>query len=74
MNNVALKLKLSLTCSNCSKMFKNPIELPCKHIMCEEHLIEKEAIKQNRIKCFNCKQEFDVKGNEFRKIILPSNN
>jgi len=58
------KVKLSLTCSNCSKIFKNPIELPCEHLVCKEHLME--MVKQNRIKCAECKQEFEVKGNELK--------
>ena len=66
MNGVISKVKLVLTCSNCSKIFKNPIELPCKHSIFDEHLIEMEAVKRNRIKCAKCKQEFQVKENEFK--------
>jgi len=29
--------------------------------------MEKEIIKQNRIKRFKCKQEFEFKGNEFKE-------
>ena len=47
------RLKTSLTCSYCSKIFKDPIELPCKHNLCKGHLIEKSVIKQNRIKYIN---------------------
>ena len=64
------KLKLTLTCSYCSKIFKNPIELPCKHSVCKEHLIEKDAQKSNKIKCAECKQEFQVKDNEFKSSHL----
>jgi len=66
MNGLASKWKLSLTCSNCTKLFKNPIELPCKHNICEEHLMENEAVKQNTIKCVKCQEEFDIKGNDFK--------
>ena len=66
MNDVAINLKLSLTCSYCSKILKCPIKLPCKDLICQEHLHEKEVVKQNKIKCLNCKQEFQVKDNEFR--------
>ena len=66
MNRIALKEKLCLKCSNCSKLFRDPIELPCKHNVCREHLTEKEALKQNNIKCFKCKEEFVVKGNKFK--------
>jgi hypothetical protein len=62
------KLKLSLTCSYCSKIFKNPVELPCKHSVCKEHLIDKDVQKQNKIKCVECKQEYQVKDNEFKSV------
>ena len=68
MSEVALKVKKSLTCLNCSKIFRDPIELPCKHNICKEHLVEKEVLKQNKIKCFKCKQAFEVNGNEFKSI------
>ena len=60
--------KSSLTCSYCSKILKDPIELPCKHNVCSEHLVEKDVVKQNRIKCVECKQDFQVKDNEFKPI------
>jgi hypothetical protein len=60
------RLKTSLTCSYCSKIFKDPIELPCKHNLCKGHLIEKSVIKQNRIKCVKCKQSFKVRDNDFK--------
>jgi hypothetical protein len=53
-------LNSALTCSYCSKIFKDPIELPCKDNLCKEHLVEKD-----RIICGECKQEFQVKDNEF---------
>ena len=55
--------KSSLTCSYCSKIFKNPVELPCKHSVCKEHLLEKDVQKLGIIKCVECKQEFQVKMN-----------
>jgi hypothetical protein len=58
--------KSSLTCSYCSKIFKDPIELPCKHHLCSQHLTEKDVVKENRIKCAKCKQDFEVKDNEFK--------
>ena len=45
---------------------KDPIELSCDDSICREHLSERDVIKQNRIKCKKCKQEFEVKENEFR--------
>ena len=66
MNEVAIKLKQSLTCSNCSKIFKDPIELPCEDLICKEHLNDKEVLKQNKIKCCKCKLEFKVKDKKFK--------
>jgi len=62
------RLKSTLTCSYCSKIFHDPIELPCKHNLCEEHLFEKDVSKQNRIKCVECKRDFEVKDNDFKTI------
>ena len=55
--------KSSLTCSYCWKIFKDPIELPCGHNLCKEHLVEKG---ENKIKCIECKSEFKVRDNDFR--------
>ena len=65
MNSIS-KLKSSLTCSQCSKILNEPIELPCEHLICQVHLKEKKVIQKNKIKCLTCKREFDVKRNEFR--------
>jgi len=62
------KLKLTLTCSYCSKIFKTPVELPCNHSVCKEHLAENDVKKQNIIKCVECKQEFQVHDNEFKSV------
>jgi hypothetical protein len=64
------KLKITLTCSYCSKIFKNPVELPCNHNVCKEHLIDKDVQKQNKIKCAECELEFQVKDNEFKSFEL----
>jgi hypothetical protein len=58
--------KSKLTCSYCSKIYKDPIELPCDDSICLEHLSEKEVCKNNRIKCKKCNEEFGVKNNEFK--------
>jgi hypothetical protein len=58
--------KSSLTCSYCSKIFQDPIEQPCSHNLCKGHLSEKNVVKHNRIKCIKCKQDFQVKDNEFK--------
>ncbi len=58
--------KSTLTCSYCSEIFKDPIELPCSHNLCKAHLTEKDIVKENKIKCVECKQDFEVKNNEFK--------
>ena len=58
--------KSTLTCSYCTKFFQDPIELPCNHNLCKEHLGEKDVVKQNRIECAQCKQDFQIKDNQFR--------
>ena len=67
------RFKSSFACSYCSKILLNPIELPCSHNLCMGHLTEKDVVKQNRIKCAECKQDFEVKGNEFKLNSLPKN-
>jgi hypothetical protein len=61
-----LKLKSQLTCSYCSKIFKDPIELPCDDSICREHLSERDVVKANKIKCKECNQDFQVKDNRFK--------
>jgi hypothetical protein len=60
--------KSTLTCSYCSQILKDPIELPCKHRLCKQHLVENSVTKENRIKCIKCKQDFEIKGNDFKTI------
>ncbi len=61
-----LKSKLHLTNSYCWKIFQDPILLPCNHSICREHLSEKDLVKENKIKCNECKLEFQVRENEFK--------
>ncbi len=60
-----LTLKSHLICSYCSKIVKEPIELPCEDSICREHLSERNVVKENSIKCKKCKQEFGVRDNQF---------
>jgi hypothetical protein len=60
------KLKLNLTCSYCSKIFKDPIELPCEENICREHLSEQDVVKENKLECKDCKQVYQVKDTEFK--------
>jgi hypothetical protein len=58
--------KPHLTCSYCSKIYKDPIDLPCGHSICREHLSQRDILKVNKIKCKKCSDEFAVKENEFK--------
>ena len=40
--------------------------LPCDDSICREHLSESDVINENRIKCKECSEEFQVKCDEFR--------
>jgi len=64
------RLKSTLTCSHCSKIFKDPIELPCKHNLCKRHLTEKSTTnKSKKMKCGDCKQDFEIiKDTDFKTI------
>jgi hypothetical protein len=67
---IQMSLKSILTCSLCSKIFKDPVELPCQDFICREHLFAKDVQKQNKIKCVECKKEFPVKNEEFKSVKL----
>jgi hypothetical protein len=58
--------KSQLTCSYCSRIFKNPIILPCDDSICRQHLSERDVVKQNRIKCAKCNEVFQVRNNQFK--------
>ena len=60
-----LKLKSQLTCSYCSRIFRDPILLPCGDSICRDHLKDRDVVKANRIKCKKCNDEFQIKDNEF---------
>jgi hypothetical protein len=68
MRDVTSKFKSSLTCSYCSKIFKEPIELPCDDYVCEEHLTETNVVKQNKIECATCKKSFEINGETFKSV------
>ena len=38
--------KPQFTCSYCSRIFHDPIELPCSHNLCRQHLTENNVIKE----------------------------
>ncbi len=58
-------LKSKLTCSYCSRIFKDPILLPCDDSICSGHLNERDVVRENKIKCNKCNQEFQVKEHHF---------
>jgi hypothetical protein len=64
-----LKMKSQVTCSYCSKIYKDPILLPCEDSICREHLSERSVVKQNKIKCAKCNEEFQVNGHQFKSNI-----
>ncbi len=53
--------KSQLTCSYCSRIFRDPIDLPCGDSICRQHLSERDIVKQNKIKCKQCNKEYQVK-------------
>ncbi len=59
-------VKSQLICSYCSRIFKDPILLPCEDSICRQHLKERDVVKQNKIKCKKCNEEFEVKNNQFK--------
>jgi hypothetical protein len=61
-----LKSKSQVTCSFCSKIFKNPIVLPCDDSICLEHLKDRDIVKAYRIKCKKCNEEFGDKNNQMK--------
>ena len=63
---IMLTLKSQLICSYCSRILKDPIDLPCDDSICREHLSERDIVKENRIKCTKCNEQFQVKDNHFR--------
>jgi hypothetical protein len=58
--------KSQLTCSNCSRIFKDPVLLPCGDSICRDHLSDRNVCKENRIKCNKRNEEFQVKSNDFK--------
>ena len=63
-----MSLKSNLTCVFCSKILKDPVELPCGDFICKEHL--NDIQKKNNIQCLVCLGEFKVKNEEFRSVKL----
>ena len=64
-NSKMFKSKSNWACSYCSKIYQDPIILPCNHSICREHLSEKTVVKENKVICKECNKEFGVNENEF---------
>ena len=55
------------TCSYCSKIYKDPIILPCDDSICAHHLRETKVLNENSIKCSECHLKFElVEGSQFK--------
>ncbi len=48
------------------EIFKDPILLPCNHSICREHLSERDVVKENKLNCKQCNEEFQVRSSEFK--------
>ena len=58
--------KYSLKCSNCPKIPKDPINLPCNcETICAEHLKDPSVLKTKSINCNTCNKEFYLNKCEF---------
>jgi hypothetical protein len=59
--------KSSLTCSNCSKIFQDPIELPCKSQFVPRAFdLRKKLSNRKKSNAVNVNRNFEVKDNDFK--------
>ncbi len=70
------KRKSMCMCSFCSKILKDPIQLPCNDSICSEHLSDRDVVKRKKIKCNECQKEHLVRNkknfkssNSLKKLI-----
>jgi hypothetical protein len=54
--------KFDFVCAFCSRILKNPINLPCGDSICKHHLDDSSSLKDNSIKCMveSCKRKFNL--------------
>lgn len=54
--------KSDFVCAFCSRILKNPINLPCGDSLCKHHLNDSSSLKDNSIKCMvkSCKRKFNL--------------
>ncbi len=65
--------KSHLICSYCSRIFKDPIILPCDDSICREYLSERTVVKENKIKCKECDEEFQIKDYDIKLNVTLAN-
>ena len=62
-------LKQNLSCPQCTRIFRDPIVLPCGHTLCKEHLRSSTTIE-----CLLCQREFiNLNENSFVTNIVVAN-
>ena len=54
-----MNLKSNLICFICKKILEKPIILPCKCIICKEHLKD-DNVKNSVIQCLECHKSFNL--------------
>ena len=57
-------LKEDLICVMCEIVLKDPINLPCECLCCNEHLRD-HFVNKNKITCPKCNREFEVSKEKF---------
>ena len=60
-----MELLSDLTCTSCSKIFKSSIKFPCNDAEYKRHLSEPNVLKDDKKKCAECNQEFNLSDVEF---------
>ena len=68
--------KSEVQCQLCSKILKNPVNLPCQCTICHAHLTD-GSVKDGLIACVPCGENFVVKSiqlkeNKYAKLILDA--
>jgi hypothetical protein len=60
-SDLKMNWKREITCEFCKLIVKDPVNLPCSHLMCNHH-----ADKVRAVKCPTCHEEYDVPQVGFR--------
>jgi hypothetical protein len=55
-----MSLKHHFKCFYCSKIYKNPIQLPCEDSICRHHLEDAKFFPENKISCPECQRVFVI--------------